>query len=989
MESGNVFEPPGYLSAEQPKGASFVRRFLDIGADRPFLQLLLLVFCVSAFLVLIIFPFGLERRDRFVPSSCSMVSAEEQGKKQDRSQAGNIASAVENYSRGISNANVKYQNAKGMEKIKLEVQIKEMAAKRKELLISLMRIDPNAALVNTLTPQEQQLAGRLTKDCSERQITYEGTLDIVIYDFIEGTSVTYFTLITKDEKRISLHLANLERHLISGMTVRVSGSLIDSDMLIDASNSDNLSIISNGADKNSGFIVKNAYADVPAAKGVQNTLVVLVYFQDTAQPSYTPSDVYDQVLAPVHRYDPSRSTVNKYYKNTSYNKTSLAGDIYGWYQIGLNQSCDFQSATDPAIQAVAPFVDFAQYSRLLIIANFEYCGILGVSTIGQGNVRTPDGVFSMSVSAVMDNNQVVIEHELGHGLGVGHARFLDCGETGLTADRFRDCTIDEYGDRYDVMGATDDGQWNAPHRDYIGWFSQTNIQTVTANGTYTLEPIETATQNLKALKIQRAANEFLYVEYRQPIDDDVGIDFGGSNVYGGASVHIAGVGQYSTYLIDTTPPDEKYNIVILPGAAFTDPKTGAQISVTSATAAALTLNVTLGSTDFTAPAVSFTSPTADSEVSGSVAVSADVTDDSSGVREVYFSVIGGGHKSLGQVMAPPYTVDWDTTQSPNGRAQIAALAYDNAGNQTISRMNVLVNNSDPVSPSVALMSPAANSYFASATPITFSATASDDVGIFKVEFWKDTDVFPFMTFDALTTPSFQRNLPDGVHTIYAKAYDFAMNSMETEPITIYVGVAIPSPTSTPSSSPTPSPTPGSTPTPTPLSTPTATPSPTLIPTPTAVPSPSPPPIIGDPSLLSAVASCNGSSPVITFKWQDNSNYESGFWLDVSRDPFNSPSNTSANPSVWGVKGIYRSFADMTGLGGTVQFNWDNEASSLTVGPMDSGDTDSSAGGDQKVPQSGINYYWRIKAFNFGQGSNHVYPGGLTPPGNSITAATCP
>ncbi len=163
--------------------------------------------------------------------------------------------------------------------------------------------------------------------------------------------------------------------------------------------------------------------------------------------------------------------------------------------------------------------------------------------------------------------------------------------------------------------------------------------------------------------------------------------------------------------------------------------------------------------------------------------------------------------------------------------------------------------------------------------------------------------------------------------------------------------------------------------------------PTPMPTPT--PSPTVVPIAGDPSNLTATTSCNGASPKITFSFLDNSNFESGFWLDISKDPFNGPSNTSANPSVWGVKGIYRSAADMTGLGGTVQFTWDNETPSLTVGPADSGDTDSSIGADQKTPQSGVTYFWRVKAFNFGQGSNHIYPGGLTPPGTSIKAATCP
>ncbi len=169
------------------------------------------------------------------------------------------------------------------------------------------------------------------------------------------------------------------------------------------------------------------------------------------------------------------------------------------------------------------------------------------------------------------------------------------------------------------------------------------------------------------------------------------------------------------------------------------------------------------------------------------------------------------------------------------------------------------------------------------------------------------------------------------------------------------------------------------------------PPPTSTPTPPGPsPTPTPPPIAGDPSNLTAVASCNGSVPVITFNWQDNSNYESGFWLDVSRDPFNGPSNTSTKPSVWGVKGVYRSSADSTATGNTVQFAWDNGALSLTKGVLDSGDSDSNAGGNQLTPQAGSTYFWRVKAFNFTQATNHIYPGSAaSPPGQSVTAVSCP
>lgn len=165
---------------------------------------------------------------------------------------------------------------------------------------------------------------------------------------------------------------------------------------------------------------------------------------------------------------------------------------------------------------------------------------------------------------------------------------------------------------------------------------------------------------------------------------------------------------------------------------------------------------------------------------------------------------------------------------------------------------------------------------------------------------------------------------------------------------------------------------------------------------------SPPP--ADPSNLVISSSCNAATglPEITFRWQDNSNIEQGFWMDVSHDAFTGPSSTTVSPSVWGVKGITRSGAAETGaVGGTVQFLWNNAVTTNTVGQLDSGDVDSAVAGNQLAPERGVTYYWRVKAYSVDRQSNHVYPGGTdgvdadtiadgstTPPGVAFTTPNC-
>ena len=90
----------------------------------------------------------------------------------------------------------------------------------------------------------------------------------------------------------------------------------------------------------------------------------------------------------------------------------------------------------------------------------------------------------------------------------------------------------------------------------------------------------------------------------------------------------------------------------------------------------------------------------------------------------------------------------------------------------------------------------------------------------------------------------------------------------------------PSATPTPTDTPTPTPTDTPTPTPTPTDTPTPTPAPTSTPSPTPSPTPTPTPTPAAPTNLTATAA---SSSQINLSWTDNSNNETGFKVDRSKN----------------------------------------------------------------------------------------------------------
>ena len=89
-------------------------------------------------------------------------------------------------------------------------------------------------------------------------------------------------------------------------------------------------------------------------------------------------------------------------------------------------------------------------------------------------------------------------HELGHTLSLGHASRWTCN---------RQCTIDEYGNAFSVMGGGD-GDFNAWEKSALGWLGA--IARPGRNGTHELGPVEGPTMLPQALVVTTAASEFWF-----------------------------------------------------------------------------------------------------------------------------------------------------------------------------------------------------------------------------------------------------------------------------------------------------------------------------------------------------------------------------------------------------------------------------------------------------------------------------------------------
>ena len=209
----------------------------------------------------------------------------------------------------------------------------------------------------------------------------------------------------------------------------------------------------------------------------------------------------------------------------------------------------------------------------------------------------------------------------------------------------------------------------------------------------------------------------------------------------------------------------------------------------------MTVNVANGPPpDTTPPTVSIASPTG-GNVSGTVTVSANASDNV-GVTRVDFYINGGYAGTSG---ASPYQYSWNTAALPNGAASLFAKAFDAAGNASQSAgVTVNVANGPPpdtTPPTVGIVSPTGGNVSGT---VTVSANASDNVGVTRVDFYVNGAL---VGSDATTPYQYAWNTAasaNGPATLYAKAFDAAGNAAQSATVTVNVAnVVAPPPDTTP------------------------------------------------------------------------------------------------------------------------------------------------------------------------------------------------
>ena len=165
----------------------------------------------------------------------------------------------------------------------------------------------------------------------------------------------------------------------------------------------------------------------------------------------------------------------------------------------------------------------------------------------------------------------VASHELGHNFGLDHAAGLNCRSGGVRVAISSSCSIDEYGDPFDVMGFTGQRHVHSWHLMQLGLLAPDEVQTATSNGTYRFGPAAVAGELPRVLRVPKPNGDYYYLEYRQPYGsfDDFPA---AAAVVNGVTIRLAPeLAAVRSRLIDTVPETSSFTDAPLRvGRTFTD-----------------------------------------------------------------------------------------------------------------------------------------------------------------------------------------------------------------------------------------------------------------------------------------------------------------------------------------------------------------------------------------------------------------------------------
>jgi len=134
-------------------------------------------------------------------------------------------------------------------------------------------------------------------------------------------------------------------------------------------------------------------SDKHAATGVQRALVVLVEFQDVKHVK-TPEEIRSTAL----------DRLNAYYREISYGKVSISGDVYGWYTLSNTMSFyghDSLAGKDTNVEVLGRDALLALPQN--VTGKYDFLVIVHAGEDQAFDPQNPDDIWSSCICSVFPN----------------------------------------------------------------------------------------------------------------------------------------------------------------------------------------------------------------------------------------------------------------------------------------------------------------------------------------------------------------------------------------------------------------------------------------------------------------------------------------------------------------------------------------------------------------------------------------------------------
>lgn len=444
--------------------------------------------------------------------------------------------------------------------------------KRYEQMSRLIERDA-AEFLRVSLPEEvlMKIPGRYDAYLEKRE-QLEGDLEIISEcGQMEGRTLYY---INTEKGRFSLHFAGQpEEELLTGARVSIKGVRVGEAVAVEENG---LQSKANNAEA----------AALPNTFGEQKLLILLVNFQNNQSQPFSINQVNDLVFNPLNG-----SSVTNYFRETSFEQTWVTGDTFGWFTLNVTNPCDYTEVAASARSAAQNAgVNLTAYQRYMYIFPSSGCTFAGLGVVG-GNETWINGVLTRQN----------LTHELGHNLGLFHARSMVCGTESPVGNN---CSSIEYGHIMDNIGGGS-GHFHSYHKERLGWLNNGNLPpiiTVTQSGNYSIAPYASGMGGLpKALRILKSVDAqgrktWYYVELRRNYGFDSGIS-GNYNLMNGVMFNLNQESNaQENYMLDMTPETStRSDPALTVNRTYTDASAGFSVTPVSVSDSGATINVTFGS----------------------------------------------------------------------------------------------------------------------------------------------------------------------------------------------------------------------------------------------------------------------------------------------------------------------------------------------------------------------------------------------------------